>query len=165
MGPTWGPHGSCRPQMGPMLAPWTLLSGIFILIAVNEIPHSNVRRNWNHNITHLVHTNLHYITTADEEHSVQALVYKCFSTCNINPNWRDAGLYIIIDMDVFCPKHALHISVATQFTFQQFIYLCYIICRHNVPFHTAPHANYSFMIFDILQESETPAKKKQIKKH
>ena len=23
MGPTWGPPGSCRPQMGPMLAPWT----------------------------------------------------------------------------------------------------------------------------------------------
>ena len=22
MGPTWGPPGSCRPQMGPMLAPW-----------------------------------------------------------------------------------------------------------------------------------------------
>ena len=28
VGPTWGPPGSCRPQMGPMLAPWTLLSGI-----------------------------------------------------------------------------------------------------------------------------------------
>ena len=27
MEPTWGPPGSCRPQMGPMLAPWTLLSG------------------------------------------------------------------------------------------------------------------------------------------
>ena len=27
-GPTWSPPGSCRPQMGPMLAPWTLLSGI-----------------------------------------------------------------------------------------------------------------------------------------
>ena len=26
MGPTWGPAGSCRSQMGPMLAPWTLLS-------------------------------------------------------------------------------------------------------------------------------------------
>ena len=25
-GQTWGPPGSCRPQMGPMLAPWTLLS-------------------------------------------------------------------------------------------------------------------------------------------
>ena len=27
MGPTWGPPGSCRPQIGPMLASWTLLSG------------------------------------------------------------------------------------------------------------------------------------------
>ena len=27
MGTTWVPPGSCRPQMGPMLAPWTLLSG------------------------------------------------------------------------------------------------------------------------------------------
>ena len=26
--PTWGPPGSCRPQVGPMLAPWTLLSGL-----------------------------------------------------------------------------------------------------------------------------------------
>ena len=26
MGPTWGPSGSCWPQMGPMLAPWTFLS-------------------------------------------------------------------------------------------------------------------------------------------
>ena len=29
MGPTWGPPGSCRPQMGPMMASWTLLSGCF----------------------------------------------------------------------------------------------------------------------------------------
>ena len=28
MGPTWGPPGSYRPQMGPMLAPWALLSGM-----------------------------------------------------------------------------------------------------------------------------------------
>ena len=27
MRPTWGPPGSCRPQVGPMLAPWTLPSG------------------------------------------------------------------------------------------------------------------------------------------
>ena len=32
MGPTWGPSESCRPQMGPMLAPWaTLLSGYLLL--------------------------------------------------------------------------------------------------------------------------------------
>ena len=28
MGPTWGPSGTDRTQLGPMLAPWTLLSGI-----------------------------------------------------------------------------------------------------------------------------------------
>ena len=26
-GPTWGPSGAARTQVGPMLAPWTLLSG------------------------------------------------------------------------------------------------------------------------------------------
>ena len=31
MGPAWGPPGSCRPQMGPMLAPCTMLSGISCL--------------------------------------------------------------------------------------------------------------------------------------
>ena len=30
MGPTWVPPWSCRPQMGPMFAPWTLLSGTLI---------------------------------------------------------------------------------------------------------------------------------------
>ena len=29
MGPTWGPHGTDRTQVGLMLAPWTLLSGTF----------------------------------------------------------------------------------------------------------------------------------------
>ena len=33
MGPTWGPPGSYRPQMGPMLATWTLLSGIYLIDA------------------------------------------------------------------------------------------------------------------------------------
>ena len=27
IGPTWGPSGSCRPQMGPMWVPWILLLG------------------------------------------------------------------------------------------------------------------------------------------
>ena len=35
MGPTWGPPGSCRPQIGPMLAPWTLLSG-FLMSSANK---------------------------------------------------------------------------------------------------------------------------------
>ena len=28
MGPTWGPSGADRTQVGPLLAPWTLLSGM-----------------------------------------------------------------------------------------------------------------------------------------
>ena len=32
-GPTWGLPGSCRPQMGPMWAPWTLLSGKFYTVS------------------------------------------------------------------------------------------------------------------------------------
>ena len=30
MGPTWGPSGADRTQVGPKLAPWTLLSGILL---------------------------------------------------------------------------------------------------------------------------------------
>ena len=36
MGPAWDPHGSCRPQMGPMWTPWTLLSGYIIMSLVLE---------------------------------------------------------------------------------------------------------------------------------
>ena len=32
MGPTWGPPGDDRTQVGPMLAPWTLLSGRALLV-------------------------------------------------------------------------------------------------------------------------------------
>ena len=46
-GSTWGPPGSCRPQMGLKLAPWTLLSGkpfqkltiplIFVVICSTDV--------------------------------------------------------------------------------------------------------------------------------
>ena len=36
MGPTWGPPGSCRPEMGPVLAPWALLSGA-VLWAMGQV--------------------------------------------------------------------------------------------------------------------------------
>ena len=31
MGPTWGPSGAERTQVGPMVAPWTLLSGLICI--------------------------------------------------------------------------------------------------------------------------------------
>ena len=36
MGPVWGPPGSCRPQMGPMLSPWSLLSWPIISRGVSD---------------------------------------------------------------------------------------------------------------------------------
>ena len=34
IGPTWGPPGSCRPQMGPFLAPWTCYQGMHLIIRI-----------------------------------------------------------------------------------------------------------------------------------
>ena len=45
MGPTWDPPGSCRPQMGLMLAPWTLLSGV-IYYFILHYPQVNTRWKW-----------------------------------------------------------------------------------------------------------------------
>ena len=59
MGPAWGPPGSCRPQMGPMLAPWTLLSGI-VLPPFDSLQHLQwwssrlwEEHNWNRNLVTL----------------------------------------------------------------------------------------------------------------
>ena len=57
MGPTWGPPGSCRPQMGPMLATWTLLSRFFITHAEEKMKWSGrqevevpcIPLQWRHN--------------------------------------------------------------------------------------------------------------------
>ena len=40
MGPTWGPPGSCRPQMGPMLAPLILLLGKYPVMTCAGPGHS-----------------------------------------------------------------------------------------------------------------------------
>ena len=46
MGPTWGPPRSCRLQMGPMLAPWTLLSenstAMCSLIGYDQVLHDSI---------------------------------------------------------------------------------------------------------------------------
>ena len=42
MGPTWDPPGPCRPQMGPMLAPWTLLSAVLTRNSSSLVPHSTI---------------------------------------------------------------------------------------------------------------------------
>ena len=48
MGPTWGPPGSCRPQIGPMLVPWTLLSGKFRLYIWDKLLKGKLTANTDH---------------------------------------------------------------------------------------------------------------------
>ena len=49
VGPTWGPSGATRTQVGPMLAPWTLLSGmchIETVLPSMRISIIEIRRSW-----------------------------------------------------------------------------------------------------------------------
>ena len=58
MGPTWGTPGSCRPQMGPMLAPWTLLSGIACVVLYTVL--DSVK----------LHYNIYYKTAIPSRHGL-----------------------------------------------------------------------------------------------
>ena len=57
MGPMWGLPGADRTQVGPMLAPWTLLSGmctimIWLEILIDSVSHSVYVLWWCHNRLH-----------------------------------------------------------------------------------------------------------------
>ena len=45
MGPTWGPSGADRTQVGPMLAPWTFLSGYVSSVIYGSCNRIHVYRN------------------------------------------------------------------------------------------------------------------------
>ena len=58
LGPTWSPPGSCRPQMGPMFVPWTLLSGYSSL---------SIKYNWITGLKNrLLQLNFHVTKSANE---------------------------------------------------------------------------------------------------
>ena len=46
IGTTWGPPGSCRSHMGPMLAPWTLLSALLRKYLTNKTLHTEHPKIW-----------------------------------------------------------------------------------------------------------------------
>ena len=92
MGPTWGPPGSCRPQMGPMLAPWTLLSGtVWWMSMIQKDPQSGK----------VINTNLWMLTW---EH-VQ-LVY----SYNTNEPFYDNTLHSTVMKRVRCRQNYVVLS-------------------------------------------------------
>ena len=60
MGPAWGPPGSCRPQMGPMLVPWTLLSGLSPSLCPRMSPATSICSVF----PHLVYIHLYHVASA-----------------------------------------------------------------------------------------------------
>ena len=51
VGPSWGPPGSCQPQMGPMLTPWTLLAGKGYHCLCSDFPNHQY---WPYNVLHSI---------------------------------------------------------------------------------------------------------------
>ena len=73
MGPSWGPPGSCQPQMGPILASWTLLSGEWLPLCLSG---------WSLHIKDNSFLGLFSIQEGTSR-------YRAFPFCHFDPNlWR-----------------------------------------------------------------------------
>ena len=87
MGPTWGPPGSCRPPMGPILAPWTLLS-VETLFLVCYRCHQEINS----------HNSEYYIATTPP-----------VSHCGLN-HWHRYKIIQVLSMPWFTHKYILHLD-------------------------------------------------------
>ena len=81
MGSTWGPPGSCRPQIGPMLVPWTLLSGLgYWLIDAERacLRHYGVVMGINHGFLLIVHAGINFKKIGIKiTNVIQKIIWKC----------------------------------------------------------------------------------------
>ena len=69
MGPTWGPPGSDRTQVGPMLVPWSLLSGCHSMEECGADISHGTQTNKNRTIRVLIPTSsLHHANTRNQTH-------------------------------------------------------------------------------------------------
>ena len=76
MGPTWDPSGAHRAQVGPMLAPWTLLSGKWHLFDISLIIHK--------------YCSIRYIFIQLDIHLIQLMIALNFSHIEtVSPSVRD----------------------------------------------------------------------------
>ena len=83
MGPTWGPPGSCRPQMEPMLAPWTLLPWMFLIFSSYAIYTCGVRTNVPAIVTNISYRHrLYFARTAYERYMI-CYIFHMKSECSL----------------------------------------------------------------------------------
>ena len=96
MGPTWGSFGADRTHVGPMLAPWTLLSGGFVLYSSHS--QFRIRLEWligsiSHSIS-LCKNSIIYRFSESKDCTMRSSAlwfYEVCSTNYINGNYLNCG--------------------------------------------------------------------------
>ena len=86
MGPTWGPPWSCRPQMGPVLAPWTFLSAMLLCTTLHWQQH-NINR-------HLIHEMP--LTLSQWSSSGNPVCMELRPQCTLECHWRNVSVLPVI---------------------------------------------------------------------
>ena len=98
MGPIWGPSGADRTQVGPMLAPWTLLSGS-ITITFRDY----YLRVWSCDDSHYMETFSTLLAPCREKHrSAAGLIHK-------GPTTRGFGVFFV---DIMLSQEAVEQKIA-----------------------------------------------------
>ena len=92
MGPTWGPSGADRTQVGPMLAPWILLSGTWRFDLTAKVRDHSLYLIGQHVIHFKLHSklslisyHLHFISFLAKG-ILPHFVYKCISLYGLEHN-------------------------------------------------------------------------------
>ena len=103
MGRTWGPSGADRTQVGPMLAPWTLLSEVLAttVLSTRSDSYSKPLTHWGR-VTHICVSKL-TINGADNDLSpvwCQAIIWTNAGMLLIGPLWTNFS-EILIENHIF----------------------------------------------------------------
>ena len=82
MGPTWGPTRADRTQVGPMLAPWTLLSGFIFKTYISHLPWYRKQYSFRRTVSRTQGINI-------------ILVFQYnLCCCNISTCWKNVSRYV-----------------------------------------------------------------------
>ena len=129
MGPTWGPPGAHRTQVGPMLATWTLLLRAFAPIGI-KTQQTSTKCNKEGNVGN------------PSFHTKWTLIFYCIKQIKYFPlNVWCLNLYLVVDLLV------IHSGVTMHSVMMQFI-LSYTAC------HTLHDTILDIHIFNTLFTQE-----------
>ena len=114
MGPTWGPSGADRTQVGPMLAPWTLLSWIASYPSFQADLYSKHSRTWSQRQLFFRQRQIVYSLDNQRNFNLLYMLYQhCMKVLWLRSNLADEGflsLYIYISYIYISCNNAVSLS-------------------------------------------------------